>query len=80
MRSVRRGYNDFVDSKSETFPHRHAYDSSHLKKKNYFDPKCRRTLAHSLKTIRDDWWAYAEMVIFPLLSTSLFVKSLRGEK
>lgn len=48
--------------------------------KNRFDPKCRRTLAHSLKTIRDDWWAHAEMVIFPLLSTSLFVKSLRGEK
>lgn len=48
--------------------------------KNCFDPKCRRTLAHSLKTIRDDWWAHAEMVILPLLSTSLFVKSLRGEK
>lgn len=48
-------------------------------KKNCFDPKCRRTLAHSLKTIRDDWWAHAEMVIFPLLSTSLFVKSVRGK-
>ena len=33
MRSVRRGYNDFVDSKSETFPHRHAYDSSLFFKK-----------------------------------------------
>ena len=79
MRSVRRGYYDSVDSKNETFLHRYAYDSSHLKK-NYFDPKCRRTFAHSLKTIRGDWWPHAEMVIFSLLYTSLFVKSLRGEK
>lgn len=57
-----------------------AYDSSPLKK-NSFNPKWRIiTLAHSLKTIRDDWWPHDEMVMFPLLSTSLYVKSLRGEK
>lgn len=48
--------------------------------KNSFDPKCRITLAHSLKTIRDDWWPHAEMVIFSLFYTSLSVKSSRGEK
>lgn len=80
VRSVRRGYYDFVDSKNETFLHMCAYDSSPLKK-NSFNPKWRITThAHSLKTIRDDWWPHAEMVMFPLLSISLYVKSLRGEK
>lgn len=78
-RSVRRGQCDFVDSENESFLHMHAYDSSQFFK-NFLDPKCGRTLAHSLKTIRDDWWLHAEMVIFPPLYTSLFVKSLRGEK
>lgn len=44
-----------------------------------FDPKCRITLVHSLKTMRDDWWLHTEVAFFPLLYTSLFVKSSRKE-
>lgn len=44
-----------------------------------FDPKCRITLVHSLKTIRDDWWLHTEVAFFPLLYTLLFVKSSRKE-
>lgn len=33
-----------------------------------------------LENKRDDWWPHAEVVIFPLLYTSLFVKSLTGRK
>lgn len=70
---------DFVDSKNETFLHGHAYNPSKVLNFFSFDPKCRITLVHSLKTIRGDWRVYAGVPFFPLPYTSLFVKSLRKE-
>jgi hypothetical protein len=65
--------------KTETFLYLSAYDYSKFLKIS-FNPKCRIILGHSLKTIRDDWWLHTEVVFFPPLYTSLFVKSLREEK